>query len=46
MKDIPNIYKTYNCINHISNDYEMHAQLDPIYGWRLVGTENPDLAKS
>ena len=45
MNDILNIYKTYNCINHISNDYEI-AQLDPIYGWRIVGIKNPDISKS
>ena len=45
MNDIPNIYKTYNCINHISNDYEI-AQLDPIDGWRIVSIKNPDISKS
>ena len=45
MNDILNIYKTYNCINHISNDNEI-AQLDPIYGWRIVSIKNPDISKS
>lgn len=48
MKDIPNIYSTYGCINNINSDHSngIHAQIDPIYGWRLIGTKNPDIAKS
>lgn len=29
MKDISNIYKTYNCINHISSDYNIYKPETP-----------------
>lgn len=29
MKDISNIYKSYNCINHISSDYNIYKPETP-----------------
>lgn len=29
MKDISNIYKTYNCINYISSDYNIYKPETP-----------------